>query len=199
VTVGRRLATAAGVALLALTVPLLSGVAGAVETTQFGLLPGPGGPPSRHMVVQVRPGHATADSVLVFNKTAKPLALTLAVLPASVDAGGAPEVGGDATAVGWVDLSQTHVTVPAGGSVPVRFTVHAPRQLPKDKLTMAIAAEPTAVPGQTVAVLNRLALLVTIEGKPGAALSAPLGAIAWVAAALVVAVLAAAGWRAAHR
>ena len=185
--------------LAVLLAPVSTAPAGAVETAQFGLVPGPPGPPSRHLVEQVRPGHATSDALLLFNKTAAPLTLTLAVLPASVAANGAPQVGGSDQAVGWIELDRREVRLPGGAAVPVRFKVHAPRQLPAGKLTVAISAVPTAIPGQNVAVLNRLALLVTIEGKPGASLSASLGVIAWVAVGLLVLVALAVAWRAARR
>jgi len=112
----RPFALSAAAIIAVLFVPVSTAPAGAVETAQFGLVPGPPGPPSRHLVEQVRPGHATSDTVLVFNKASTPLTLTLAVLSASVGANGAPQVGGSDQAVSWIELDRHEVRLPAGAA-----------------------------------------------------------------------------------
>jgi hypothetical protein len=164
--------------------------ASAIETSSFGL--GPAGPSSRTALHEdVRPGHHTDDAVRVWNKTDKPVVVNLAVQGATIDKAGQVSLGGNAGAARWVRLSTAKVTLAPHASVEVPVAFEGPRTMPSGTSTAAIVAEAESGPGgsSSVAVLQRVALMVYAKAPTGSPLRAALGWAAWVAVALLVGVV----------
>lgn len=179
----------AGVAWLGLPT-----AAAAIETATFGIEPAPvvvDGERRQSLHEEVPPGGSTTDAVRLWNKTGRPLTLSLKAVAAQRAADGSASLGGDPTPPGWVDVEQSRVTVPARGQRVVRFTIRAPRDLPEATSTFALLTEPVAERGEEPAVLQRLALMVYVRPGEGPASVAEtaLGLLPWVAAALLVLVL----------
>jgi len=180
----------AGVACLGLAVP-----AGAIETVVFGIEPWPtvvDGQRRQSLHEAVPPGGSKTDAVRLWNKTKRPVTLAVKAVAARREADGSVSLGGDPTPASWVEVEPSEVTVPAGGQRVVEFTIRAPRDLPETTSTFALLAEPVVGRDEQPAVLQRLALMAYVrpgEGSSSVA-DAALGALPWVAGALLVLVLA---------
>lgn len=164
--------------------------AAAIETTTFGLdvvEPTPDG----RLHITLEAGERSTGRLRLFNKTDGPLAIKLSVSPATVDAAGTAQLGGDATAVEWVEVPAEPVALAPRQQQVVEVVVDAPDELPAERATVAIVAEPAAVAGgQAPAVLQRVAVTTLLEPGQKKGVIASLGWWPWVALALLVAVAA---------
>ncbi len=149
--------------------PACAGTAAAADNGQWSVLPAAGAArqrPSFHLAAA--PGRAVADSVTVANRTARARTFRLYAADAHPTArdGGFAVRGPDEprrTVGAWTRLARDRVTVPAGGSVSVPFTVTVPDR-----------AEPGDHPGAVVA----------LEERPAAAAERGIGVQQAVAARL---------------
>lgn len=187
---GARLAArAARAALVALTV--VAGLvfasarpAAAIETDTFGIdvvQPTDDG----RLHIPLRVDRASARSMRVWNKTDRPVRLTLSVVGARLGDDGAVSLGGDDRAAAWVRLRPDVLELEPGVEATVEVSAESPSPRPGRTHTVAVLVSPEAGPGQ--AVLQRLALTAFLE-PAGPSLVESLGPWPWVAAAVLVAV-----------
>lgn len=181
---------AAVAAALTGALAVFAGPAGAIESPVFRLEPADRDGPRANFREALRPGKTTKDDVVVTNKTKRPLALRLSVAPATVGKDGSVRLTGNESVASWVELDAEEVNLAPLAARTVRFEVHAPRELPKTAMTMAIVAEPSGADGgASVAVLQRLAVMAYMGPAKGSSLVATLGWILWAAGAALVVVI----------
>lgn len=152
----RRLATA----VLAFVAAMgAAPVAGAIETTAFGIQPAD----ADRLEVDLRPGHRTSAQFEVWNKGDRPLVLQLEVVPATVAADGDVELEGPPAPVSWSDVP-ARVELGPRERRTIELRIAAPRQLPDPVPDVAVLAQPATVAGESVpSVLQRLALVAHLE------------------------------------
>lgn len=186
-----RLVLAAALALALLTASAPG--AAAIETTTFGLdVVEPSADGRLH--IPIKAGETSSGELRLFNKTDAPLTIALSVSPAQVDDEGSASLGGDATPVGWVELSEDQVALAPREERRIDVRVQAPRQLPGERAVVAIVAEPQAA-GDAPAVVQRVAVTTLLEPDKDS-LVASLGWYPWLAALLLAIVVALALYRA---
>ncbi|HVA44552.1 MAG TPA: hypothetical protein VNF50_13810 [Acidimicrobiales bacterium] len=164
--------------------------AAAVQTDAYGIAPAPGSLQSGgdHLQAVTRPGAAVHDQLLVWNRTGAPLTLDLSVEPAHLAPGDVPALGGATAPTRWVHLDQPVVQLGPHADQIVSLTITVPRILPHLPAQAAVVATPeTSTPGH-VAVLIRLAVLISMDAAPSAPSRAPLGTVGWVGLAVLAAV-----------
>ncbi|CAM5525310.1 hypothetical protein SAVIM40S_07300 [Streptomyces avidinii] len=158
----------------------LCGTAAAVDSGQWSVLPVANSVAQRPcFYLAAAPGQAVTDAVTVTNRTDRPRTFRLYAADAHNTArdGGFAVRGPDeprSAAGAWAKLDRERVTVPAGGSVAVGFTVTVPdRAEPGDHPGAVVALEerPAAAPtgggiGVQRAVAARLYLRVTGPTAP---------------------------------
>lgn len=177
------LAAVLGLAILTAAAP----GAAAIETTTFGLdVVDPTADGRLH--IPIKAGETSSGQLRLFNKTDGPLTIALSVSPAQVDGEGSASLGGDATAVAWVELSEVQVALAPREERTIDVRVQAPRQLPAERAVVAIVAEPQAA-GDAPAVVQRVAVTTLLEPDKGS-LVASLGWYPWLAALLLAIVVA---------
>jgi hypothetical protein len=159
-----------------------AGPAGAIETGDFGLVPASGARQSLHETV--RPGRTTEDDVRVFNKTAQPLKLRVSVERTSVAGDGTLQLSGGGGEADWVSMSAREVQLAPRGSAVVHVTIRPPSTAPKETVRLAVVAEP--VLDHPTSVVQRLAMVAYLEPARRSPLRASLGALPFVALALLV-------------
>ncbi|MHB1854498.1 MAG: hypothetical protein ACYCS2_05520 [Acidimicrobiales bacterium] len=167
-----------------------AGAAGAVQTDTYGIAPAPGSLQSGgdHLQALTQPGVAVHDRLLVWNRTAGPLTLDLSVEPAHLAPGDVPALGGPVAPTRWVHLDQPVVQLGPHADQLVSLTITVPRILPHLPAQAAVVATPAASAPGRVAVLIRLAVLISMDAAPSAPARAPLGTVGWVALAVLAAV-----------
>ncbi len=149
-------------ALLALFLGGPAGTAAAVDSGQWSVLPVANSVAQRPcFYLAAAPGQTVADAVTVTNRTDRPRTFRLYAADAYNTArdGGFAVRGPDEprlAAAAWAKLDRERVTVPAGGSVAVGFT-----------LTVPDRAEPGDRPGAVVALEERPAAATATGGGIG--------------------------------
>lgn len=172
--------------------------AGAIETASFGLdVVSPNADGRLH--IEVRAGETTTGRLRVWNKGPTPLTLRLAVAPAQVDEDGSVSLGGAGEGVSWVSVHPGSVPLDPGEERRVEVRVRAPRKLDGGDRVVAVQAEPAPDSGGgQPAVVQRLALTTYLEPDEDS-LVAGLGALPWIAVAVLLVVAAAAARSMARR
>jgi hypothetical protein len=178
---------------------VLSGAAPAfaIETTTFGIDVAEESEDGR-LHIQIKAGESTTGRLRVWNKQATPLTLVLSVFPARVDDNGQATLGGEEEATEWVAVEPSRVELDPGASQTIEVRVDAPRKLDREVRTVAVLAQPDTGGEQAPAVLQRLAVTTFLEPDEDS-LIASLGPFPWIAAAVLLVVLALLGRRMASR
>ena len=181
--------------VLVLAGAILLGIAPAVaiETTQFGIDVAEESDDGR-LHIAIKAGAASTGTVRVWNKTSEAIRLQLSIVAATVDENGSARLGGDDEAVSWAKVDPDEVELGPNADATVTVEVDAPRRLDGDTKTIAVLAEPAAVDGKPPAVLQRLAITTYLEPDEDS-LIASLGPFPWIAAGVLVIVLALLGRR----
>lgn len=156
-----------GAVVIAAAGALLPGAAaGAVQTTTWGMVAAPDGNRYRPVISHPADGSTVHDAVVVFNRSAAPLTVSLSVLGASYAAGtyqfGAPRGGLAAR----VSLAASEVSLGPHQAARVPVTIRSPREARSRELA-AVAAEATPVQDGALEVQQRLVVL--LEATPAGA------------------------------
>ena len=159
----------------------------AIETTSFGIDVAEQSEDSR-LHIPVRAGESTSGRLRVWNKQTTPLTLVLSVFPARVDGTGQATLGGEEEATDWVTVEPSRVELQPGASRTIEVRVDAPRKLDGEVRTVAVLAQPDT-DGEAPAVLQRLAVTTFLEPDEDS-LIASLGPFPWIAAGVLLIVLA---------
>lgn len=182
---GVRVTTAMLVATAGLMV--LSPPAGAIQTTTWGLEPGPASGGPRPSLSYPSNGQTVHDSVIVYNRTGQPQTVTLSVLGATRADGTYQYTIARRGLAGGVSLSAGHIVLPPHEQARVPLTVKLPRHSKVTTLA-AIAAEGAPVKQGSLLVQQRLVLLVEATPSTSAPLVPDIGLWGPVAGALVAVV-----------
>lgn len=195
----RRTAAVAAVAIALAVTVAVAPAANAMETSQFGIAPGPGAevlPGGERVRVDGPRGGTAHTEVRVWNRLDRPLTLRLETVAATVDDGGTASLGGDAAAAGWASLDRSVVALGPEAEQTVRVTVQVPRRTGEGRRTLAVLVQPETEAGEAPSVIERLALVVAIDpAAPGG----DFAAWAWAAGLLTLLVLVATVWAARRR
>lgn len=186
---GRLLGRLLAVTALAVPATALLAVApaAAVQTSTFGISAGPARGGGSHLRASGRPGSPVDEQILVWNRTSRPLTLSLSVAPAHLIQGDVPALGGEEAPTRWVHLGQDVVTLGPHVAQEVGVSVVLPRILPHLPATAAILARPVATSAAAVSVVVQLGVLVTMSAAAHAPRRAPLGLLGWTAAGMLAA------------
>ena len=138
---------------------LMSAPAHAVQTTTWGIVPTPGGQGQRPSLSHPADGSTVHDSVIVYNRTAKPITVRLYVLGTSYTNGvyqfNKPTTG---LAAGTT-LGRNTVDLRPFQEVQVPVTIHMPRGVSSTTLA-GIGAEASAVNDGALSIMQQLVVLV---------------------------------------
>ena len=159
----------------------------AIETEAFGLDVTEQSDDGR-LHIPIRAGESSTGELRMWNKQSSEIRLEVTVTAARIDDAGNAALGGDDEPVEWVSVEPASVELAPGEEQRLVVRVEAPRKLDGEVKTVAILATP-AVDGEAPAVLQRLAVTTFLEPDEDS-LIASLGPFPWIAAGVLLIVLA---------